>query len=74
MTTEFEIAVFPGDGIGPEVMAACLAVLEALERKIGGYRLCTEVLPGGAAHYQETGTALSEENFSKAEAANENPW
>ena len=69
MTTEFEIAVFPGDGIGPEVMAACLAVLEALERKIGGYRLRTEVLPGGAAHYQETGTALSEENFRKAEAA-----
>ena len=69
MTTEFEIAVFPGDGIGPEVMAACLAVLEALERKIGGYRLRTEVLPGGAAHYRDTGTALSEENFRKAEAA-----
>ena len=69
MTTLFEIAVFPGDGIGPEVMAACLTVLEVLERKIGGYRLRTEVLPGGAAHYRDTGTALSEENFRKAEAA-----
>ena len=49
MTTEMQIAVFPGDGIGQEVMSACLAVLEALERKVGGYRLRTESLPGGAA-------------------------
>jgi 3-isopropylmalate dehydrogenase len=69
VTTAFEIAVLPGDGIGPEVMAACLAVLAALERKVGGYRLHTEVLPGGAAHYRDTGIALSEENFRKAEAA-----
>ena len=38
----FQIAVLPGDGIGQEVMAACLAVLGALERKVGGYRLVTE--------------------------------
>ncbi len=69
MSTELQIAVFPGDGIGLEVMDACLAVLAVLERRIGGYRLRTEVLPGGAAHYRDTGTALSEENFRKAEAA-----
>ena len=69
MTAEFRIAVFPGDGIGLEVMEACLAVLEALERKTGDYRLLTETLPGGAALYRHTGTALSEENFGKAEAA-----
>jgi 3-isopropylmalate dehydrogenase len=69
VTTELKIAVFPGDGIGPEVMTACLAVLAALERRSGGYRLRTEVLQGGAAHYRDTGTDLSEENFSKAEAA-----
>jgi 3-isopropylmalate dehydrogenase len=69
VSTELQIAVFPGDGIGLEVMDACLAVLAVLERRIGGYRLRTEVLPGGAAHYRDTGTALSEENFRKAEAA-----
>jgi 3-isopropylmalate dehydrogenase len=69
VSAEFQIAVFPGDGIGLEVMEACLAVLEALERKAGGYRLRTETLPGGAALYRDTGTALSDENFSKAEAA-----
>jgi 3-isopropylmalate dehydrogenase len=66
---EFKIAVLPGDGIGQEVMAACLAVLAALERKVGGYRLVTETLPGGAALYRDTGTAFSDENFRKAEAA-----
>jgi 3-isopropylmalate dehydrogenase len=69
MSREFKIAVLPGDGIGREVMDACLAVLEALERRAGGYRLRCETLPGGAALYRDTGTALSEENFRKAEAA-----
>ena len=69
MTRELRIAVLPGDGIGVEVMDACLAVLEALERKAGGYRLVTEVLPGGAALYRDTGTAFSDENFGKTEAA-----
>ena len=69
MTTELKIAVLPGDGIGVEVMDACLAALEALERRIGGYRLATEVLPGGAGLYRATGTAFSDENFKKTEAA-----
>jgi 3-isopropylmalate dehydrogenase len=69
VSAEFRIAVFAGDGIGQEVMAACLAVLEVLERRIGGYRLVTESLPGGAALYRDSGTALSDENFGKAEAA-----
>ena len=69
MNTELQIAVLPGDGIGLEVMDAALAVLEAVERKVGGYRLVTEILPGGAALYRHTGTALSDENFRKAKAA-----
>jgi 3-isopropylmalate dehydrogenase len=69
MTAELRIAVFAGDGIGREVMAACLRVLEALERRIGGYRLFMESLPGGAALHRDTGTGLSDENFKKAEAA-----
>jgi 3-isopropylmalate dehydrogenase len=69
VNTELKIAVLPGDGIGVEIMAACLAVLEALERRIGGYRLVMETLPGGAAAYRDTGVALSEASFKKAEAA-----
>jgi 3-isopropylmalate dehydrogenase len=69
VNTELRIAVLPGDGIGVEIMDACLAVLEALERRVGGYRLATERLPGGATLYRDTGTAFSDENFRKTEAA-----
>ncbi len=33
MARQFKIAVLPGDGIGPEVMAEALRVLEAVEKK-----------------------------------------
>ena len=45
----FSIAVFPGDGIGEEIMSACLNVLENLERTVGGYSLKYEILPAQAA-------------------------
>ena len=50
MTTaaELRIAVLPGDGIGVEVMNACLPVLEALSRKLGGPALRWNRLTGGA--------------------------
>lgn len=56
--TEFRIAVLPGDGIGPEVMDACLAVLDALSKRVGGFRCIFEAFPGGAAYYRETGAEL----------------
>jgi len=66
---EFKIAVFAGDGIGPEVMEACLAVLRTLEDRVGGFRLALEPVAGGAAHYVATGTALPDESVRTAEAA-----
>lgn len=68
-TTPFEIAVLPGDGIGVEVMRAGLAVLEAARRRVGGFALACQTLPGGAVHYRETGEALSEESFRRCEQA-----
>ncbi|HZF74458.1 MAG TPA: isocitrate/isopropylmalate family dehydrogenase [Acetobacteraceae bacterium] len=62
------VAVLPGDGIGAEVTEACLAVLGPLARR-HGLGLTTETLEAGAFAYQRTGTALSEEAFRRAEAA-----
>jgi 3-isopropylmalate dehydrogenase len=62
------VAVMPGDGIGPEVMNAALAVLEPLQRRFG-FRLVTGTIPGGAALYRDTGVALADEGFRQAEAA-----
>ena len=62
------VAVLPGDGIGPEVTAAALAVLEPLAKR-HGIGLSTETLPAGAFHYRETGEALPGETFRRAESA-----
>ncbi len=62
------IAVMPGDGIGPEVTAVTVAILERLARR-HGLGLVTEELRAGAFCYRDTGTAMSEETFRRAEAA-----
>ena len=68
-TNEFQIAVFEGDGIGHEIMKACLRVLETLEQHSTGFRLIMETLPGGAEFYRETGLDITEEAFEKARQA-----
>jgi 3-isopropylmalate dehydrogenase len=62
------IAVLPGDGIGTEVTAATLAVLEPLAKRHAiGLRF--EELRAGAFCYRDTGSAMSEETFQRAAAA-----
>jgi len=67
--SEFQIAVFEGDGIGHEIMEACLVVLEKLEKQMGGYHLILEKLSGGAEFYRDTGLDITEEAFEKARQA-----
>lgn len=55
MKTSFEIAVFEGDGIGPEIMAPTLDILGELAERTGGYNLSFRPLPAGAAHYAKAG-------------------
>ncbi|MBI3530515.1 MAG: hypothetical protein HY067_21420 [Betaproteobacteria bacterium] len=59
--SDLRIAVLPGDGIGIEVVEACLDVLETLAKKIGITGFVWSKLPGGAIAYRDTGTALSDE-------------
>jgi 3-isopropylmalate dehydrogenase len=54
----FDIAVLPGDGIGREVMAACLEVLGAAEAVTGGPKLNLTSHNAGAQYYLESGDAL----------------
>ncbi|MGD1119006.1 MAG: 3-isopropylmalate dehydrogenase [Dehalococcoidales bacterium] len=57
---KFKVAVLPGDGIGPEVLAEGVKVLEAVGKKYGHSFTTTHGLIGGVAIYEE-GTALSED-------------
>ncbi|WP_223302665.1 isocitrate/isopropylmalate dehydrogenase family protein [Halotalea alkalilenta] len=65
---QLDIVVMPGDGIGIEVMDSALAVLEQLEARFG-FRLRKHTHAGGALHYAQTGTALSDESFEAARRA-----
>ncbi|MDP7428813.1 MAG: isocitrate/isopropylmalate family dehydrogenase [Alphaproteobacteria bacterium] len=65
----FRIAVMPGDGIGPEVMAPTLALLDAVAARVGGFAFHFEHHAVGAGAYLESGTALSDEALAGAEAA-----
>ena len=50
MKTEFDIAVLPGDGIGPEVIQEALKILKIIESKLGLKINISEAPVGGAAY------------------------
>ena len=53
-TPIYRIALYPGDGIGPEVIDATVAVLDAVQRA-GGFRLEYQRFDWGMAHYDQHG-------------------
>ena len=69
MKSTLDIAVLPGDGIGREVMDACLELLEATEKLDGGPRLSLRKHPAGALHYRDTGVALPDTTLEAARRA-----
>jgi tartrate dehydrogenase/decarboxylase/D-malate dehydrogenase len=58
---EYAIAAIPGDGIGPEVIAAGLEVLLALERRLGRFRLKVEKFPWGSDYYKKHGFMMPQD-------------
>ncbi|MEM8580903.1 MAG: isocitrate/isopropylmalate family dehydrogenase [Pseudomonadota bacterium] len=64
-----KIAVFEGDGIGPEIMAPTLRLLEHLARDADSYSLEFDHLPAGASHYAKTGDALPKGSVDAARAS-----
>ena len=68
-TKTFRICVLPGDGIGTEIMAPCLAILDRACQKAGGISLENETWPAGAACYTECGEALPKATLDAARKA-----
>jgi 3-isopropylmalate dehydrogenase len=56
----FHIAVLPGDGIGPEVMAPALEVLRKIEATTPGLKFKFTQAEAGAGHYRDTGKSMPE--------------
>lgn len=63
-----KIAILPGDGIGPEVIAEAVKVLKKTE-ELFGYRFETETGLFGGIAIDETGTPLPEDTLAKCQRA-----
>src|SRR5262245_34575085 len=51
----YKIAVYPGDGIGPEVIEQAVRVLSSAQHALGEFTCELTTLPWGYAEYQRTG-------------------
>ena len=62
--SELNIAVMPGDGVGPEVVAESLKVARAAGERFG-FKLHTTDYPHGAAHYLSTGRTITDADLDE---------
>jgi 3-isopropylmalate dehydrogenase len=67
--TAFQIAVLPGDGIGPEVMAPTLEILRRIEATTPSLKFRFSEGAAGAEHYKETGKSMPDSTVKLAEEA-----
>ena len=59
----YKVAVIGGDGIGPEVIAEGIKVLNAAAQKDGGFRFEFTHFPWGCDFYKETGKMMPEDGI-----------
>ena len=55
------IALYPGDGIGPDVVDSTVTVLAAVQRQLGGFQLIYERFDWGMTHYDRYGRLVPED-------------
>src|SRR5258708_33824176 len=68
-TASFHIAVWPGDGVGPKVMAPALAVLDKVAASTPGLKFRFTEGPAGASHYRETRAPMPASTITLCEQA-----
>jgi 3-isopropylmalate dehydrogenase len=65
----YRIVVIPGDGIGPEIVDAALAVLDKIQELAGDFLLSYDSRQAGAAYYREHGVNISNETLEAIRAS-----
>ena len=65
----FHIAVLPGDGIGPEVMAPALEILNKIAAATQGLSFRFSEAPAGAGYYRDHGVSMPESTVKLCETA-----
>ena len=61
----YRIAAIPGDGIGPEVIAAGLEALEVCAERDGGFQLNIEYFDWGSEYYKKHGVMMPANGHEK---------
>jgi len=61
---EFQIALIPGDGIGPEVVEATIPILEKVVRKVG-HSITWREFPWGCDYFLATGRMMPEDGLER---------
>jgi tartrate dehydrogenase/decarboxylase/D-malate dehydrogenase len=65
----YSIAAIPGDGIGKEVIAAGVEVLEALAARDGGFKLAVRTYDWGSDYYRQHGRMMPENGLDAIRSA-----
>jgi len=65
MATVHKIAVIPGDGIGPEVIAEGVKVLKRVSELDGGFRFEFTFFPWGCEYYLKHGRMMDEDGLEQ---------
>jgi tartrate dehydrogenase/decarboxylase / D-malate dehydrogenase len=65
---EYAIAAIPGDGIGPEVIAAGLEVLHVLAQKVGSFHLKVVQFSWGSDYYKKHGVMMPNDGLQRLRA------
>ena len=65
----YHVAVFRGDGIGPDVTDATIAVLEAVQKCVNGFRLNFSSHHAGATYFRESGRDIEQTAEQAAEVS-----
>ena len=61
----YRIAVIPGDGVGPEVVAAGLDTLARLAEAVPGLSIETETFPWGSNHFRAHGRMMPADGLER---------
>jgi tartrate dehydrogenase len=62
---EYSIAAIPADGIGPEVIAAGITVLESLQRRTGDVKFNIESFDWGSDYYKRHGIMMPADGLAQ---------
>ena len=62
---EYKLAVIPGDGVGPEVVAEGRKVLDALASGTPDLKFRYSEFPWGSDYYRETGLLMPEDGLDQ---------